>query len=232
MVGKYLKFILISLVAYVLAACSATNVEPDPMREGYNFFPLKKGIQREYLVEELRYNSFDDSVLKVYELKEIVVDSFIDQENEVVYLLNRYTRTSSTVPWREDPDSVWSAKISKKVAVVNENTVPFIKLVFPVKEGLEWNGNGMNGYESEDYTIRDLNKRFVSNYTDNKTLTVVQKDDDSEISTYRKLEIYAYDSGLVYKENINLQYNEEKIGEKEIKYGTKTKQWLIKYVEQ
>jgi hypothetical protein len=221
----YLSFLL------SIFSCSTSTVEPDAARLGYDYFPLEAGSFAVYEVEETVYSLTSAPVSKTFQVKEAVVEEFTDLSNEKAYKLMRYNRQNATADW--NLDSVWVAKRTVNQAIRTENNVSFVKLVFPIKENQQWNGNALNNLGSDDYQLSKVNKAFQVNNEDfASTATVTQVNDSSACNMKRVYEVYADKVGLVYKEKILVEYRQinnicEGLGN--IQAGIKSYQRLIQY---
>lgn len=190
----------------------------------YNYFPLEKGKFIVYDVDSTTYYLTRDSVQPVvtkniYELKEVVGDTEIDNEGRTYHRIERYIRKTANDPWVLK--SVWRAQIVGKRAERVEENLRFIKLVFPPQIGdSTWNGNryinidtsyaigapvyglSMEVYKDwSDYKYTELDKPLLLNgLSFDSTLTVSQSNYQNAILIRYSLEKYAKNVGLIYKE--------------------------------
>ena len=107
----------------------------------------------------------------------------------------------------------------------------YVKLVLPLVENAKWNGNAYNTEDYQTYKLVKLNsEESIGGFIFDKTLTVLQQDEESLISHDFEIEIYAKSIGLVYKEEIHLKKTYNNITQSfEINSGYKYKQTLIDY---
>lgn len=194
----------------------------DPIPSGSDYFPLETGQYVIYNVEENQYAlSATAPVLRAYQLKELVGASYTDVTGQRAYRLLRYRRSVEGQPWQAD--SVWSARLVDSEAIRTENGIDFIKLQFPVSDRLRWNGNGYNAVGEDEYeaqnsgqAYRVLDKQFP------ETVTVVAQQDSTLLAQDKRIEVYARQVGLIYKERIQFQYCSSTpacIGSYQIDYG-------------
>ncbi len=201
---------LLGLLGVGLSACRPLGDSPLPSegneaRIGYDFFPLETGRFIAYDVQETRYSLASVPVVSAYQVKERIGEAFTQTESIASYRLERFRRTSETQPWQLD--SVYTVRRETIRAVRTEHNVAYIKLVFPVIEGLRWNGNVFNANGSETYELRKLDQPLrVGNLAFDRTLTVTQQADSSLVSLQRRTECYARSIGLIYRENTQLFY--------------------------
>lgn len=203
-------FFALFLISLTLNSCDTNPVRPDEEVLGFTYFPLKSGFFIEYQVEESIYATQLPVSRLNYELREETGEAFKDLNNEEAFSLRRLIRNLPTQNWQLD--SVWLTKRTQFQAIRQENNFNYIKLSFPVSEGLKWNGNALNNLEDQEYFIKDLGKAFKINNIDfEKTLTVIQSSDSSLIANNKSLEIYANGIGLVYKEMNNVKYRQDAV---------------------
>lgn len=220
--------IYVCAFALTLIGCSET-LAPDPDKVGFNYFPLEIGEFRIYQVQKIEYSLFVPTDTANYQLKEQVVDTFSTQ-NEINYILHRFSRDSSTDNWQLD--SVWTARRTQNHAIVVENNIPFVKMVFPISLNKVWDGNLFNASPPDEYQITDIGRSletpagtFVNN------LTIFENNDpDTLIFQDIRQSIYALNVGLVYKNSSILDFcNTEPGCLGTLEFGTKFEQILTDY---
>jgi hypothetical protein len=197
--------ILFSFLAVILFGCSDSKINPIANESDLLYFPMQTGQFRIYEVDEILFTVLGSDTSH-YELKETVVDSFLNSTNTITYVLNRETRSTSIVP--RTFDSVWTARISDNFAVQVENNLSIVKLVFPVKQGLSWNGNELNS-RTEKQFIYDLNVSDTNLFNNmwSDALKVIQSNvPENLINRDERFEIYAKGVGLIIKNSIDLEY--------------------------
>ena len=207
--------------------CSETK-EVDPQSLGGSFFPLSVGEYRIYQVEGVKYSLDADSLFN-YQLKESVIDSFVNLESGISYKVLREKKNDDDDIWLFD--SLWTARKDERKAVKVENNVPIVKLTFPLGDSVVWDGNSLNDKNLDEFTMLDLNRAYSSEFGSyTNTATVLQEFlPDLNVNWISRKEIYAQSLGLVYKENIVLIYNQSAIGAEIIDSGLRYYQHLIEY---
>ena len=222
-------FLIISLIGILFWQCSETKeVNPDDL--GSKYFPLNAGDFRVYQVDGVRYYAFNDSVAFSYLLKETVTDSFTNLESGISYRIQRQKKQMETETW--EIDSIWTARKDERTAISVENNVPTIKLSFPLQEGKTWDGNRINDKPEDEYEMINLQQVYsFETITYDNTITVIQEYiPDIVVNTISKKEVYSENTGLVYKENIILNYRQDDdLGKEIIDNGIKYYQYLIDY---
>jgi len=189
-------------------ACHTPEEIPDPSRLGYDFFPLEFGQYAVYNVFRVEYRVGARPDTQRFQLKERVADTLTDLRNERAFVVHRFSRTNSGQRWRLD--SVWVAKRTPYQAIRKENNVDFVKLSFPIKENLSWNGNVFNNFGQEPYRAEAFDQPFAAPDTIYpRTVRVVQRRDSSGTALDRRQEVYARRTGLIYKERIQIRYEQQ-----------------------
>lgn len=210
------------IVLTTWALCSSCKPqEVDSASPGYDYFPLETGHYVIYEVEERRYALATTPTQQVYQLKEVVGDPYTDVTGQTAYRLIRYRRHSENQGWQ--PDSVWSARQFGNEAIRTENGHDFVKLIFPLSDQQRWNGNRRNTLGEDEYELRNNNQPYgVLDKQFGETVTVVAQDDSTLIAQDKRIDVYARQVGLIYKERAQVQYcssSPDCVGKAKIDYG-------------
>jgi len=210
------------LLFAVLWGCREETVAPNDARSGMNYFPMEKGNWWEYEVDLTTYNLLDSTYSHFF-LREVVADTFTDLSGGTSYRLERLVRETEAQEW--ELDSVWTARLTTTQAIRTENNVPFIKLVFPLAEGKEWNGNAINARGQELYKASSIGSLLsIGDLNYENTITITQREvPDTLVFQDVRREYFAADIGLIKKEFIQLNYctTEDCFGQKQIDSGRK-----------
>lgn len=200
-----LHILFFGLIATLWISCSEKAISPDNNRLGLEYFPLEIGQYRIYDVDEILYSISSFDTLK-YELKETVVSSFENAEGGTTYTIHREKRNTGQETWKLD--SVWSARKTNALAVSVENNISFVKMVFPVKNDLRWDGNVMNSLAEKQYVYdMNLEKMTFSEQEFSDLVKVIQSDvEENIVNRDERHEIYAKEVGLVEKYGMSLMY--------------------------
>ncbi len=206
----------------------------DPVEIGYSFFPLKTGQYRIYDVKKIEYVFSGNNDTSIYQLKEVIVESYTDLSSGTSFVVNRYKRKDASVSWQID--SIWTSRVNTHYAVVTEHNIPKMKIVFPVENNKTWNGNALNNLIEDEYRMINIGDTYTVNNTGySNTITIEQEDlDDVIVKTDLRKEIFADSIGLIYKENVILNFCTEAscIGQEKIETGIDYRQYLIEYGEE
>jgi hypothetical protein len=218
------------LCGLLLLLCACGEEESVPAQTGKDFFPLKVGHSWIYKVDETIYSEVKAPEHKVYRLKLEVGDSIVLPGNMITYIIYRSTQELDANHWSSL--DTWSARKNDYEVVVDEGNTSFKKLIFPLRDGLTWDGNQYNTLGPDSYTMTRANTVSVMGTVFTETLKVEQeRNDDLIVFLDEREEFYAKDIGLVKRSVTQLNYctAEDCIGQQKIKSGKIYLQELVSY---
>ena len=213
---------MVILISCLLFACDNVNSNLPPPQDGGKFFYPNVGQSVIYDVEDIQYELTGKFMVKTYQLKEINVLAFKDLEGKEAFKIERYRRENDTQKWTID--SVFMAKKEIDKALKSENNVTYVKIYFPIKEGLKWNGNAYNSFGNDTYELKKINQSFQTNGQKfENTFSVVQQNDSTLVDLKRRIEVYAENIGMIYQEKTSVLYcnTSNCLGKGKIDFGTK-----------
>lgn len=223
---KHFPGFLVGLFIVMALSCDSGN-DTKPRETGKDYFPFSKGLYHVYDVSETKY------VLNVpeteeYELKTQVVDSFVNIDGKLTYVIYRSKRSEGETEWNYI--DTWSGLADSREVIVNEENTPFLKLKDPIDPGTAWNGNTYNTGEVDEYVLEEVNKAYTFNGIPfDECITINQSDnDDYVVFLDQRKEVYAKGIGLIYKETTQLSYctAEGCLGDQEVESGLIYKQTI------
>ena len=205
---KNMKHFLLTLVCIgMLAACKKD--EPAEVDLGYDYFPQNLGHWIEYQVDSMRVQLVSGNVLDTalysYPLREVLVENITDAEGRPAQRVVRYLRDANNT-WL--PKDVWWQTRDNVRAERSEENLRRIKLVFPPREGTEWNTNATNIEDEFGLEYGEVDQPFsVNGMSFDKTVSVVGTFQNNFVNTRNYLERYARGVGMIYHEmdSINTQ---------------------------
>ena len=205
--------------------------QPNVNDSGSDYFPLKVGTYQRYRVDEIRYSQVAEPETLRYELKEVVVDSFVNASKSIVYVIQRSTRADENSEWQFL--ETWSARKNTESAISVEGNTAYEKLSFPLNKGASWDGNEFNDLGEDSYAVTDYDvSSDVNGTTFDKTLTVEQEfNEDPIVYTDLRTEVYARGVGLIKKETTQLVFCQSQTcpGNELIESGVIYKQEIMEY---
>ncbi len=201
---KYFSLLFL-IIALIFHSCKEEEVAFELVETGYNYFPTNTGHYVIYKADSIVYNDFTGNVDTFsYELKQYIEAQFTDNSGRICQRIERYKRESDTTIWKID--KAWHSVKTETTAEMVEDNIRFIKLTFPVKKNNKWNGNAYNNSEELIYKYISVDEPYlINNLYFDSTLTVLQNDYTTIISRDYSVEVYARNTGLIYKKYINLQ---------------------------
>lgn len=210
------KIFLASLgLTLVVAACKKTD--EDYSAKSYEYYPYAVKNERIYRLDSVLYGI--DTTLKTKRIiLEVVTEKFADQQGQEAYRLEQYTLPDSgkNQVFFDLQSTNWNGQGVQRV----ENNQRYLKMVFPIRDKRQWNGNMFNNIGQLMYQYTGTFKPVVYNNVTYPDAVIVtqQSEINSLIGTHEDIEVYAKNVGLVYRLNRHLELsdpnnpNSKKIG--------------------
>ncbi|HNR20317.1 MAG TPA: hypothetical protein PKN75_10540 [Bacteroidia bacterium] len=203
------KLLTVLLAIAIISGCKKDNTVSDDVYLGYNYFPQQPG---DTLIYEVRARYKDALITtpadSTYQLLERVESVYNDNSNRPTLRLERYVRNTPNDPWIIY--KVWTANLTSTNAEKREDNIPYVKLIFPVEQNAEWNGNILNpnSNSAQDYYYTYTNQpATLNNLSFDSTLMVTQKEEQLFNSGAYDFEKYATNVGLIQKQNFIYEVN-------------------------
>lgn len=194
--------------------------------EASEYLPMEIGRYVDYDLDSTVFLNFGKNEATIhYQAREVVQDSFLDNQGRKSFKVVRYLRSGTGQEWQ--PSITYSVTPAGNRIEVVENNLRFIKLASPVKENYSWKGNhyidtystelDVNYLEDWDYIYEEVGQplSYGSNTFDN-TISVFQRDEFNgrdpslpETLFAEKTvanEKYAKGIGLIYREFLHWRY--------------------------
>ena len=192
----------VAVAALLLTACKTKTADPVDLGESY--IPVAAGTWLQYRVDSIDHNAFTGEVDTFqFQLREVVESSSTDTEGRTAYRIERYKRNDDNAAW--GLTDVYSATLTNTGFERFEENVRYLRLSFPPKDGKTWDGNSFNNNAEQEYEYSNVHVgRTVGTHNFDSTLTVVQENNTNLIEIRKAEEHYARNIGLVYKEIIDL----------------------------
>lgn len=220
--------------AVAIVSCKV-EVQPEPFF-GYDYFPDSVGHYIIYKVDSIwTDDAFNRKDTYEFGLKEYVESMFTDNEGRPSQRIERY-KDFSVEPYSfSNISDVWFATRTEARAEKIEENVRYVKLIFPLQNDKQWDGNAFNTEEDygQEYKMMNVHEPFtvpVTNITFDSTVTVLQIDWQPafDYSIY-KLEVYALNVGLVYKEYYNVSKQQDNQTGGFLFYGAQYKYYYMEH---
>jgi hypothetical protein len=216
----------LSLIAF-LFSCADTEKPNDDF--GLDYQPLEVDLFWEYEVNETIIFGENDEESSDYFLRDKVDYTFLNAENELVFVVVReksIDRSNWTVI------GSYSLQYRNLALVRTFENKRTVNLVFPPKLQKTWDAQVFNSGDPDEYEISFVGKIDVGQQSFSKSLKVLQEEDDDEI-TFRdnRYEVFAKGIGLVeqYYEVLTYCSRNDCLGQMLVDSGRRTHLKIIGY---
>ena len=206
---KNYALLLLAALALLSGCKDDTPVDPEPVLNGSDYYPIAPG---DYAIFEVTESLQLGSVITrdSFQIRERVDSvAYTDLSGEPYFRVVRSIRNNAQASWTDD--SVMVIKKTAQRVERQENNVRLIKLVFPMTENRSWNANLMNAGEPKNseyvqvavpYTLQRISG--AENFP--QTTLVQLTADSSTIHAKTLYERYAKNMGLIEKKLRDISY--------------------------
>lgn len=217
------SIITVLFLGCLFNACTPNCKDCQNQLKGTEFFPLEVGYFVEYDVNEEEVSLGRPAIIRQYQIKELIAERYTDPGGKIAYRVARLRRNLDGQRWQ--PDSTITLRLQVDHVIRNENGRDFVKMLFPPAEKLSWNGNIYNTLGEDSYELKNVNQPLkVGGATFERTATVVQQNDSTLVNQDKRVEVYAAEVGLIYRERVNVQFCSSTpacVGKAQIDFGTR-----------
>ena len=188
------RIILFSVLFFGLLGCKETG----SVDFGFDYFPIQEGAFVEYEVLEIYHdvNVSPQHDTTRYRLKTKVGEEFADNTGRPVrkfFQLRYDLQTGDLIGQR-----VWTIVVDGGRGEVVEENQRKVKMVFSVKNAVEWNVNAFNPFSRQDVYYSNVGEsQSINSFTFDETAKVNYEDFSSLVDHRKKYEVYARGVGLV-----------------------------------
>lgn len=202
------KWFIIVVIGLSVLACTKQELKQYSPVFDMAYFPLDSGFWREFEVSSINIDAesevFDTTVFFV---KEIFTGWLLDAADDSAMRIERLYRYSKENPWQSF--GVWQAAIKNHEAQQVEENIRYVKLMFPIQNQVKWDGNKYNRLDTlkqYQYRQEEIDSPYtIGEFTFDSTVTVIQKEKLSLIDKIDYREVFAYNLGLVYKQEVFIE---------------------------
>ena len=198
---RFLAKIQVSILMFLLFSCSSDREKtlPDTL-----YFPIEAGSVSEFGVERTTYSTMQSPALRQFTTRHTIVDSFSNIDGNPVYKIDYASKVREN-EWKQDSASILWRTIDK--TCVQENGQTVVKILFPLSEGMVWNGNDYNTLPEAIFRCADKGKPSqIGQVLYPKTVKIIRQDDSTLLSRNKYIEIYAPEIGLISTEKVFVKY--------------------------
>ena len=224
-----LTILTVTICFTAFFSCRKTSVQAGD--QTLNYFPLQFGKYVTYEVDSFTYDEEHCTQLETKtQLKYAITDTFRDAKKRLSYIMDVSSRPHDGAVWQRvreilltpapvAPLTTSPAPNTPTTSIIfTQEGAQFIKLEFPIVEGISWKGNSLIPsndttfwyFNNWNYTYQNLKASYNNGLvTYDNTVTVIEDNEtvnnqqlDSTQFAYRTYSkaVYAYNVGMVYKE--------------------------------
>ncbi len=210
------QILSISIILLLAASCKKKDTT---INYGYHYFSYDEG---QYVVYDV-IDIFHDVALipahdtDTYQIKEVVGESFTDEEGDEARKLRRYYRDNDSLPWAVK--DVWAIKRTAVNAEVVEENDRYVKMAFAISYDKDWDCNALNNESGVTCYYERIYMPFTAGgFTHDSTVTVEHENFKSFIDYRRSYEVFASNVGRIYsvRKNLTIDNNDTL----DVQYGT------------
>ncbi len=171
------------------------------------YFPIDSGLTRFYDVDSVYWDPFTNTRDTIsYPLKEVNAGTFIDNQGRLAQRIERFKLDlgGNWIIYK-----VWSSHRGAQRAEKVEDNIRFVKLVFPISNGVTWNGNAYNSLSPRTYEYISVGTPgSINGLSFNETVRVQEDDEPANLlNDYYAEERHAKDIGCYYRYISDLEFN-------------------------
>jgi hypothetical protein len=207
-----------------MASCGRETETLDEANFGYDYFPLSTGKTWIYQSDSVIFTKGGTKrdTFRSF-IQEQIGEKYTGQDGAEKYRVYRSFRRKNSDLWT--PINTWTTSIDATRAIRTEENLTFIKLVFPFKKGLRWEGNAfvdpdtrievggenIQAYADWKHRIDEVELDYTFNNQKVKAVKVNLVSDTSLIDLRKVTEYYGRSVGLLRKEVAIFDANQDLI---------------------
>ncbi|MEZ5047551.1 MAG: hypothetical protein R2831_11220 [Chitinophagaceae bacterium] len=209
--------IVLFLLLSMATSCKRQTIPFSNVKLGKDYVKIETGHFIDYELDSIIYDDFN---LKTDTFRSIIRDevgaTFLDNQNRESFLIKRKVKDVINNAWIEQSD--YYVTLTESAYEVVDNNLRFIKLIFPVKESIKWDGNAylptalnpeLQWYDGWSYQYLNVNNVWSNQALSFPNTVIIKQADFNEGNASDPLaysaktfsqEIYAKNVGMVHKE--------------------------------
>lgn len=211
-----------------LVACEEKTESPSLELE-QDYQPLGIGYFWIYEVEETIYFGENDSEDYRFFYRDRVRTSYLNAENEVTHIVERF-KSTDRVAWTLELE--YTLIYRDRLLLRTINNTPVAVLVFPPETGRIWNGKSYQAEGDDEFEIELSGQSELPGFESINAVKVLQENLDDKI-TIRDIryEVFGKGVGLLekYDEVVTYCSRNDCLGDQLIDSGSKTHLKLVEY---
>jgi len=197
-----------TLTAFLLfSACTKTTTEAYSFNPAA-YYPYAVENIRDYDLDSFSYDwSTGDLIQFHFMVRERVVGKFVDLSGKEALRVEQFISRDSGRSY--EVYAVHTINVDETGMQRVEDNQRYLKMVSPVVKRKKWDGNLYNNLGYREYQYYAVKAPFSNNFKEYADCVhVMQQNDSSFIAQEKKMEIYAASTGLVYKMEKNVTFDQ------------------------
>ena len=219
-------YIVLMALTALISSCKKENetIETESIS---SYYPLAIGNSITYLMDSTTYIKFGtEKVIRSYIVKDVIDSIITDNLGRDSYKIKRKIRNNTDTTLWDELTSYLVTYNDKRLELIEDNQ-RYLKLMKPIKNNLEWNGNSYINTASNPelqyldqwkYYYADVGMPFTTSMnTFTETISVIQRNDvvgdtlnkDYYFEINYSKEVYGKGIGLIYKDFLHEAWQPE-----------------------
>ena len=198
---RLLYSVLLLLIASVCLLSCSTEENIQPESSNYDYAALSSDAEWIYEVDSVVYNDFSLPVSVDtfhYYVKHKVEGLEKLGNGSLSYKVLRFLRNDTISNWALD--RAFTLRINANELVKTDHNLPLVSMVFPAKEGKEWNGNAFNTLPEQTFKYQNVEQpAHIGKRKYRNTVEVVQQQRKNLLEDQLVLLQYAAGVGMIRK---------------------------------
>ncbi len=188
---------ILSLTCVLLISCNTTEIIPG-LERGLQYYPMQLNDSTIYDITRISYQPSGNNDTSFYQLLEVFSDTFTNLAGDINYRVEQFVRTNTQTKWTID--SVVIIQANNDYVIRKQGNVSYIKLTFPIRHNISWDGNARNTHNAELYYYNNV--RLDTNFNGQtflQTVQVIHQMKKDILNKDLRLEIFDDNVGLIYR---------------------------------
>ncbi|MEM8524080.1 MAG: hypothetical protein AAGG68_05540 [Bacteroidota bacterium] len=237
------NLILFLFLTLILFACKEETLSPKEVQVGYEYYPLEVGKFLTYQVDSIVFDTVGTEVFVDTSstlVREAIVDSYEGEQGQEIFAIERSERKGEEEEW--EIKDVYATYRTDAQAVRTEENLTFIKMIFPVSRGKNWEGVGFDKgkrviiagesiemFKNWESVVSKVGEPlFLGNFAFDDVTTIEVARDTNAIELRSGFEQYAKGIGLVYRE-LSILNTQNTFADSVLTWGEKAQEGFLLY---
>lgn len=215
---------------FFIFPCLLVNCKPDTefISDGQAYLQLVENDQRVYKVKHVVYTAANETPQTNEYFEKHIVTSVKEVNGVLFGTIIIYKSDALSGKWIESELYMIEKRPDKVIQI--KNGVITVVLDFPVKNERKWDPNTFNNLPVTSIFYSKVDSDFqIEEQSWNNTISLVELEKSTLIDLYSKYKVFSVNKGLVYEEDIALEYCQETncIGQEIIDSGYRYTKTLV-----